>query len=155
MSTDRPGTDTLHATAVVIGEAGVLIRGVSGAGKSTLAEALIAEAAHRGLFGRLIGDDRIRLSSSGGRLTARPHPALAGLIERRGVGIAAIASEEAVVLRLVADIVATDAPAQPARMPGAEGVFTDISGVHLPRLSLLAAHSAQEQARRVLTAIGY
>src|SRR5579885_12565 len=44
----------LHATAAVVGEAGVLIRGPSGSGKSSLAFALIAAAKASGLFARLI-----------------------------------------------------------------------------------------------------
>ena len=40
-----PLPSTIHASAVVIGETGVLIRGASGAGKSTLARSLIAAGA--------------------------------------------------------------------------------------------------------------
>ena len=48
----------IHATVVLVGEAGVLIRGASGSGKSALALALMSEAGRRGLFARLVGDDR-------------------------------------------------------------------------------------------------
>ena len=42
MSDNRISTQTIHATTIAIGEAGVLIRGPSGAGKSVLALALIS-----------------------------------------------------------------------------------------------------------------
>ena len=145
---------SVHASAVVIGETGVLIRGASGSGKSSLADALILEAAQRGQFGRLIGDDRIRLACAGGRIMARPHPAIAGQIERRGIGIVSVPGEAAVVVRLVADILPDEAP-QPARLPESPDASAAISGVVLPRVCLLAAHSVQEQARRIFNALGY
>lgn len=58
-STGDPQLVCVHGTAAVVGEAGVLIRGASGAGKSSLALALVDAAAARGLFARLVGDDRI------------------------------------------------------------------------------------------------
>jgi len=39
---------TLHASAIVIGDSGILIRGPSGAGKSSLATLLLAQARLRG-----------------------------------------------------------------------------------------------------------
>jgi serine kinase of HPr protein (carbohydrate metabolism regulator) len=94
----------IHATAVAIGEAGILIRGPSGAGKSRLALELIAEARRRGLFGRLVGDDRVTIAPHGGRLVAIGHPAIAGQIESRGEGILEFSYERAVVIRLVVDL---------------------------------------------------
>ncbi len=88
---DRPAANAeksqLHASAVVIAEAGVLICGPSGAGKSSLAFALITAAEDAGLFARLVGDDRIGIESRGGRLIAHGHPMILGKIERRGQGI--------------------------------------------------------------------
>lgn len=80
----------IHATAIAISGQGVLISGRSKAGKSTLAEHLIAEARARGLAAMLIGDDRIGLEVKDGRIMLTPHPAIAGLIERRGTGILAV-----------------------------------------------------------------
>ena len=86
---DRKAT-TVHASAVLVGARAVLIRGPSGAGKSRLALDLIAAAAAGRLrFARLVGDDRVHLEKSGGRLLVRPAAALAGLIELRGTGIRA------------------------------------------------------------------
>ena len=54
----------VHASAVAIGEAGILIRGPSGAGKSSLALALIALAQLQGRFARLIADPPLRWDPS-------------------------------------------------------------------------------------------
>jgi serine kinase of HPr protein (carbohydrate metabolism regulator) len=102
----------IHASAVVIGEAGVLIRGASGSGKSRLALALIAGARGGGAFARLIGDDRVRLESSNERLIARGHPLILGQIEQRGAGILRTAFIAAAVVRLVVDIVPADKAAR-------------------------------------------
>ena len=79
---------TIHAGAVVTGATAVLILGASGSGKSRLALALL-DAATAGLlpFARLVAGDRALLEGRNGRLLVRPAPALAGLIELRGVGL--------------------------------------------------------------------
>ena len=64
------GEASLHATAVIYGESGVLILGPSGSGKSALALALMARASATGAFSALIGDDRIFVSKAHGRLLA-------------------------------------------------------------------------------------
>ncbi len=87
MSADRDEDHVMiHANALLLGSAGVLLRGPSGAGKSGLGLELIHLAQGRGLFARLIGDDRVALVRRHGRLVARPHPAIAGAIEERGRG---------------------------------------------------------------------
>ncbi len=63
------------------GEAGLLILGPSGSGKSSLALLLMAWGA------RLVADDNLFVERQGDGLVVRPHPATAGLIEARGVGI--------------------------------------------------------------------
>src|ERR1700704_7090858 len=105
MTRDRPAAiaekSHLYASAVVIGEAGVLIRGPSGAGKSSLAFALIAAAEDAGLFACLVGDDRIGIESRGGRLIAYGHPMILGKIEWRGQGIFEVPFLPAAVVKLV------------------------------------------------------
>jgi HPr kinase/phosphorylase len=130
----EPGT-YVHATALAIGEAGVLIRGRSGAGKSRLTLELIAEAGRRGLFARLAADDRVALHSRGGRLIARGHPTIAGRIESRGEGILEMGYEPAIVVRLVIDLDG-GASAAPERMPQVEATRVSLGDVELPRLSL-------------------
>ena len=84
----------VHASTLVVGEHGVLVRGPSGSGKTRLVLALMAEAG-RDAFARLVADDRTLLSRHAGRIVARPHPAIAGLVERRGLGIVTVPSEPA------------------------------------------------------------
>ncbi len=79
----------IHASAVAIAGRALLIAGRSRSGKSRLAWALAAASATR-LPIELVGDDRILLAISGGRLVARPHPRIAGFIERRGLGLVAV-----------------------------------------------------------------
>ena len=79
----------IHATAVAIGDRALLIRGPSRAGKSRLALALIARSTPTRPI-RLIGDDRIQLHRTADGLMARPHPRIAGFIERRGLGLVAM-----------------------------------------------------------------
>ncbi|VTZ49786.1 HPr kinase [Methylocella tundrae] len=102
----------VHASAVAIREAGVLIRGPSGSGKSRLALALIAGARGAGAFSRLIGDDRIALEARHGRLIARGHPKIRGQIEQRGAGILRLPYIEAAVIRVVADLAPADEAAR-------------------------------------------
>jgi serine kinase of HPr protein (carbohydrate metabolism regulator) len=121
-----------HATCLVLGEAGVLIRGPAGAGKSTLCLELLDHADASGGHARLVGDDRIRLSLHQGRIVARGHPAVKGLIEIRGLGIRRLVDiSEAAVIRLVVDLVES-AP----RIPAEPSDSALILGVALPRLVL-------------------
>lgn len=128
----------IHASCVVVGEAGILIRGASGSGKSRLALALIAEAQRDGLFARLVGDDRIALSRYAERdaireaaLVARPVAPLEGLVEFRGVGLLARPWLPSARVRLIVDCL--DAP--PPRLPEPAEETCEILGVRLPRLS--------------------
>jgi HPr kinase/phosphorylase len=139
---------SIHASAVAIKEAGVLIRGPSGAGKSSLALALIAAGEISGFFARLIGDDRISLESRGGRLIARAHPLILGRIERRGLGILEVPCLAAAVVRLVVDLVFPDERAP--RWPEPDGDRIRLDGVSLPRLRLPRESAGGDQAQTVL-----
>ena len=83
----------MHASAVVVGDRGVVISGASGLGKTGLALALVIYARSLGWFGRLVGDDQLLLSSHDGRLFCTAPPTLAGLVEIRGLGPRPIAHE--------------------------------------------------------------
>jgi HPr kinase/phosphorylase len=125
---------TIHASAVLVGARGLLIRGDSGAGKSRLVLKLIAAAAEaegRLAFARLVADDRVFVSAAHGRLIARPPRELAGLLEIRGLGIRRLPYEPAAVIRLVVDLAAAA-----ERMPPAAATETEIEGVRLPRLAV-------------------
>lgn len=138
------GSPAMHASCVVVGEAGVLIRGPSGSGKSTLARRVVEEAGRRGQFARLVADDRVSLSVQAGRLVARPHPAIAGRIEVRGAGLMDADHEGAVVIRLVVDC----GNHRLDRLPEADQLSTSVSGVRLGRIAV-----GEDQADRVLLAL--
>ena len=115
----------LHATTVALAGVGVAIEGPSGSGKSDLALRLIDGGA------RLVADDQTRVERQDGQLVASPPPAIAGLIEVRGLGIVELPYEPDVVLRLlVAPVAANDVE----RMPQPES--RTLLGVALPVLRL-------------------
>jgi HPr kinase/phosphorylase len=130
---------TIHASAVLVGARAVLIRGPAGAGKSRLALMLVQAAAPRGplIFARLLADDRVHVAAAHGRLLARAPPALAGLIEVRGLGIYHVPHEAVAVISLVVDL---GAAAQ--RLPEPAAVQTVIEGITLPRLAVAAPGEA-------------
>jgi hypothetical protein len=123
---------TLHATCVLVGEAGILIRGPSGSGKSALARDILFEADGRGRFARLVCDDRVRLTARNGRLVATAVPAIAGKLEARGVGIVPVPYEPSAVIRLVVDCLGEDAP----RLPVAGDRKVRIGDIGLPRIGV-------------------
>ncbi len=133
--TKAPGQapQTLHATVLLVGPVGVMIRGRSGAGKSALADAVIADAVAQGRFAALVADDRVIVSAHAGRLVARPPAQLAGLIERRGLGVMPVNHEPAAVVAGVVDL--TDGPVE--RVPPLNRAVV-IEGVRLPVLEIQA-----------------
>lgn len=120
----------LHASCVVVGEAGVLIQGPSGSGKSRLALDLVREAEGLGRFARLVGDDRISVENRHGRLVATAVPAIAGKLEARGVGILTLRYERSAIVRLIVDCLSEEAP----RLPGPGERTLTLAGVRLPRI---------------------
>jgi len=132
MAAKTAETQTIHASAVLVGRHAAIIRGPAGSGKSRLALALIQAAEHGLLpFARLVGDDRIQADAQGGHLFVRPAKTLAGLIEVRGLGIRRLAYEPVAVAGLVIDL-ADDV----ARLPEPSARETVIMGVRLPRLGI-------------------
>lgn len=128
------GPRYVHATALVLGERGILIRGPSGAGKSRLARLLIAEAGRRRCFGRLVGDDRVALERRHGRVLVRGHPDVAGLLECRHEGVITVPFEAVCVVGRVLDL----SPEPLDRLPDDGESRTELLGVVLPRLRLPA-----------------
>lgn len=124
--------ETIHAGCVLVGEAGLLIRGSSGSGKSTLGREVVALALRGGRFGRLVSDDRTRLEAHYGRLLARPVEPLGGHIEVFGLGIVRQPFEKAAVVRLVIDLCE-----DPARYPEEDRQVV-LCGVMVPRVRMQA-----------------
>jgi HPr kinase/phosphorylase len=140
-----PGV-TLHAGCVLVGDAGILIRGASGSGKSTLGLALIALAGQQLRFARLVCDDRTSLTASHGRLVASSLPATAGLAEMRGLGLVPMPHERQAIVRLVVECLGQE----PARMPEPEEMVVELLGITLPRVSV---HGRPADAQQVLAAL--
>jgi HPr kinase/phosphorylase len=125
------GGNSVHASAVLVGDRAVLIRGPSGSGKSRLAfDLIIAGRAGQISAAVLVGDDRVHLEVAQGQLVVRPARELAGLIEIRGLGIRRCDFAEQAVVGLVVDLFAADAE----RLPPPDALFATISGVILPRI---------------------
>jgi serine kinase of HPr protein (carbohydrate metabolism regulator) len=139
MSADRPESPTIHASAVLVGDRAVLIRGRSGSGKSRLAFDLIL-AGRAGLIAPavLIGDDRVHLEAVAQGLLVRPAAAIAGLIEIRGLGLRRCAFAAEALLGLVVDLAAEDAE----RLPQPSALRTVIAGIELPRIPVASDYLA-------------
>jgi serine kinase of HPr protein (carbohydrate metabolism regulator) len=121
----------LHATAVVVGDRGIVIRGASGSGKTTLALALITAARTAGRHAALLADDQILLSAREGRLVGLAPPPIAGLVEVWGIAPQPLVHEGSAVIDLVVTLVdGRDAPRY------AEPRWYEMVGCRLPELVL-------------------
>ena len=129
---------SIHASAVLVGDRAVLIRGPSGSGKSQLAFALIlAGRAGQIPAATLIGDDRLILSVNDGMVYAQGVPELAGLIEIYGLGIRKCDHARGGAIGLVVDLAASDAE----RLPPPKAMKTTLSGLELPRIPVASGHN--------------
>ena len=115
----------IHATAVAIEGEAILLRGASGSGKSDLALRLIDGGA------RLVADDQSELVRRGERIIVRAPPALAGLIEIRGLGIIRLDALPEAPLGLIADIAA---PQAIERLPPAAA--EEVLGIAVPLVAV-------------------
>jgi serine kinase of HPr protein (carbohydrate metabolism regulator) len=123
----------IHGTAIVLGTTGFLVTGPSGSGKSALALACISEVKRRGRFAALVADDRVDLTLANERILARCPPAIRGLIEIRGGGIAEIETLAACVLDWA--VMPVRAPFDPRLPPEQDELKLEI-GRSLPLLRL-------------------
>jgi HPr kinase/phosphorylase len=130
--------ENVHATGIVLGSAGVMLRGPSGAGKSLLALSLIDQWESRGLGARLVADDRLDLEVLKNRLVMHARPAIAGLAELRGRGIVMRAHVERAPVQLVVDLVD-----RLERMVEEDDLVTEIMGITLPRCPVPKAGVAE------------
>lgn len=116
------GPFILHATTVSVAGRGLLILGPSGAGKSALALELVSRGA------ALVADDRTQVVAEGSTLTASVPPAIAGLIEARGVGLLRTSEAGPTPVHLAVDL----GQEEQQRLPEPHSV--QLAGITLPCL---------------------
>ena len=135
---------TIHASAVAIGERGVVIRGRSGSGKSALVLSLLMLSPQA----TLVADDRVLISAQGGRLLAAAPKTLAGKLEIRGLGIVQRPYVSPVAVALLVDLLPL---AQCPRMPGPHELEAALAGIVVPRVFI--AIGSADAPFRVLAAL--
>ena len=118
----------LHATGLVLGKTGLLLRGPSGSGKSLLALWLLDTWQARGQAAKLLSDDRVDIEVTSGGLVMHAPAAIAGLAELRGRGIVRRPHLKKAPLNLVVDLVE-----KLERMVEDEELGTQLLGFELPR----------------------
>ena len=138
---------TIHACALIVGDAGILIRGPSRSGKSSLTLALLAAAKAEGRLARLVADDRVGLSVEGGRLFGAPHPLIAGQIEQRGTGILTLPYKGKARLTHVVDLVSG------SEQTIAPSGKIDLDGVELTHFEIPASLPKEVAAQTLLAKI--
>lgn len=136
---------TIHAGCVIIGRAGVLIRGPSGSGKSRLILELMQDAFAQGRYARLVADDRVHLAPHHGRLVAFAPDVLKGRIEARGYDVVTLPHAGSTVIRLVTDLVPQ--PEMP-RLQEENTGFIRLFDTEVPIL-----HASVEAARRLIPVV--
>jgi hypothetical protein len=134
-----PAGIAIHGTAVAIAGRALILIGRSRSGKSALALALVGASTRANPI-RLLGDDRILLIESPDGLMARPHPRIAGFIERRGLGIVAMRN---VPQAFVGGIVA---------LCGAEAPVPAIARPNFPWLSIVNCEVSTNERRDMVLA---
>ena len=120
--------ENIHATGLVLGKVGLILRGPSGAGKSLLALELIDEWEARGLTAKLVSDDRIDIEVTPRGLVMHAPKAIEGLIELRGRGIVSRPFAAKAPLHLVVDMVDTL-----ERMVEEDALVTELLGINITR----------------------
>lgn len=114
----------IHATAIAIDGAGVLLLGPSGSGKSDMALRLIDRGA------MLVSDDAVPVDCSGALPVLTAALNIQGRLEIRGVGICVVDSIASAPLRMAVRLAA-----EYERLPSA-GQTTAICGYDVPSLVL-------------------
>lgn len=129
-------SELIHATAIVIGDRGIIIIGASGSGKSSLAHALLQRAFAEGRYATLVSDDQCLVRAVSGRLICSPPDTLRGGMEVRGSGLHAFAYEPHAVIHLMVRLVE---PAQVVRLH--ENTHIQLQGVAIAHLDLPAGEA--------------
>lgn len=119
----------VHATAVCVGDTGVLILGPPGSGKTDLALRLMDDGAV------LVADDQIIIERQEAKLMAMCPATIAGLMEIKGIGIVSVAHRPQAEIHVVVELV-TEEEAVP------EPAFLMVEGVRVRCVRLCPFNSA-------------
>lgn len=122
----------LHATAIVVGETGILFIGSSGSGKSSTAFACLRAAKARGWNAALVADDSTFLKLQAGRCIASCPQPIKGLLELRGSGVVELRQVDRAMMHLA---VSVEEPSPKTRLPPNEESIT-FGVVAMPLLRL-------------------
>jgi len=137
----------MHATAVLLGDRGLLITGAPGSGKTTLAWTLLEIFERRGQFARLVSDDQVFLAAAPGGLVCSAPPAIAGHIEVRGSVPASLPHAPRMLVDLLVRLVPpTEAPRYQEPTPSV------VLGMGVPSL-VLPAGSAWSAALAITSCL--
>jgi serine kinase of HPr protein (carbohydrate metabolism regulator) len=137
----------VHASCAARAGHGVLLLGPPGSGKSDLLLRLLGEGFD------LVADDQVRLAARAEGLMAAPPPAVAGLLEVRGLGLlTGLGTAGPVPLRLAVRLVP---PAEVPRLP--EPATVSFLGREVPALSLapFEASAARKLALALDVVLGH
>jgi serine kinase of HPr protein (carbohydrate metabolism regulator) len=137
--------ENIHATGLVLGGQGVILRGPSGGGKSLLALELMDEWEARGRDAKLISDDRIEIENVGGKIVMHAPKSIEGLIELRGRGIVQRPFVASAPLDLVVDMVDTL-----ERMIEEDQMTTQLLGVTVARAPIPKAGVINSRHQEIL-----
>ena len=135
----------IHATGLVLGKTGLILRGVPGAGKSLLALELLDEWEARGLPAKLVSDDRIDIEATPRGLVMHAPKAIEGLIELRGRGIVSRPFVTKAPLDLVVDLVDSL-----ERMVEEDSLVTELEGISLARCPVPRAGKVDSRHQMLL-----
>lgn len=124
-------SETIHATCVALGGAGVLLLGPSGCGKSDLALRLLSLCGDAAAC--LVSDDQVVLTRVGARLLASPPDTIAGRLEVRGVGLVKVSFVADVELSMAVELVS---PYAVPRLPDRNASRFVLLDVGLPKFHL-------------------
>jgi serine kinase of HPr protein (carbohydrate metabolism regulator) len=124
----------IHATAIRIGQRGILFTGRSGAGKSMMAFHCLATARRQNVACALVADDQVFMTIEGGRMIATCPPNIAGMLELRGSGIVRIDHVASAAIDLAVQVVSL---ADDERLPPADETFPvgEIGSLPLVRIA--------------------
>ncbi len=115
----------IHASAIIINNKGILVRGESGSGKSLLVLQCLDVFDKKSA---LIADDRVDISLENGEIYMHTPKNIEGLIELRGRGVIKKEHENRAKLDLIIDLVD-----EFDRYPQEDEFFITLKGIKFPR----------------------